>query len=131
MDTGPYFHGTKAVLAPGDRLTAGYGSNFGAGREARFVYFAATLDAAVWGAELARGDGPGRVYEVVPTGPYEDDPNLTDKKFPGNPTRSYRTRDPLVVVAEVDWQPHPPDVLQAMLDRVADAARRGIEAIND
>lgn len=107
-------------------------SNFGERRTANFVYLTATLDAAVWGAELAVGPGPGRIYEVEPTGPFEDDPNLTDKKFPGNPTRSYRTREPLRVIAEVtDWEPHAPEVLQAMLDRLAELKRQGVEAIND
>jgi rifampin ADP-ribosylating transferase len=131
-DPGPFYHGTKVELVPGDLLRPGYTSNFGAGRKANFVYLTATLDAATWGAELALGEGRGRIYEVEPTGPIEDDPNLTDKKFPGNPTRSYRTRHPLRVVGEIsDWEPHPPEVLQAMRDRVAEAKRLGIEAIND
>jgi rifampin ADP-ribosylating transferase len=131
-DPGPFFHGTKADLAVGDLLSPGFSSNFGPGRQANFVYLTATLDAAVWGAELASGDGPGRIYTVEPTGPIEDDPNLTDKKFPGNPTRSYRTRDPLMVVGEVrDWTGHPPDVLQRMRDHIAELERQGIEAINE
>jgi rifampin ADP-ribosylating transferase len=90
------------------------------------------LDAAVWGAELALGDAPGRIYIVAPAGPFEDDPNLTDKKFPGNITRSYRTRDALLVVAEVGtWQGHDPEVLQGMRDRLEEMRRQGIEAIND
>ena len=131
-DPGPFFHGTKADLQPGDLLQAGYRSNFGQGRKANFVYLTATLDAATWGAELSAGDGPGRIYEVAPTGPIEDDPNLTDKRFPGNPTRSYRTREPLRVVGEVvGWQPHDPEVLQGMRDRLAELDRQGIEAINE
>jgi hypothetical protein len=131
-DPGPFYHGTKADLQPGDLLQAGYRSNFGEGRKATFVYLTATLDAATWGAELSAGDGPGRIYEVAPTGPIEDDPNLTDKRFPGNPTRSYRTRDPLRVVGEVvDWEPHDPEVLQAMRDRLAELDRQGVEAINE
>lgn len=131
-DDGPFFHGTKAVVRPGDLLSPGRGSNYGSGSTARFIYLTATLDAATWGAELARGDGPGRIYRVEPTGPFEDDPNLTDQRFPGNPTRSYRTRDPLRVLGEVeDWQPHPPEVLQAMRDRLAELERQGIEAINE
>lgn len=131
-DAGPFFHGTKADLRAGDTLQPGRSSNFGARATARFVYLTATLDAAVWGAELAAGEGPGRVYRVEPTGPIEDDPNLTNTRFPGNPTRSYRSRDPLVVVGEVDdWQPHPPEVLHQMRDHIADLARRGIEAVND
>jgi rifampin ADP-ribosylating transferase len=131
-DPGPFYHGTKADLQPGDLLQAGYRSNFGEGRKANFVYLTATLDAATWGAELSAGDGPGRIYEVAPTGPIEDDPNLTDKRFPGNPTRSYRTREPLRVVGEVaDWEPHGPEVLQAMRDRLAELDRQGVEAINE
>lgn len=131
-DTGPFFHGTKADLNVGDELTPGLRSNFGSQQVANFVYFTATLDAAVWGAELAHGDGPGRIYEVVPTGAFEDDPNLTDKKFPGNPTRSYRTTSPIRIVAEVpQWEGHPPEVLQKMRDHIAELAARGIEAINE
>jgi len=126
-----FYHGTKADLKIGDLLAPGYGSNF-VERELNHIYFSATLDAATWGAELARGEGRGRIYNVEPTGPFEDDPNLTDKKFPGNPTRSYRTRAPLRVVGEiVDWEPHPPEVLQAMLDRLDELERQGVEAIND
>jgi len=95
-DSGPFFHGTKSHLQPGDLLEPGYGSNFGKRMRANYIYLTATLDAATWGAELAVGDGPGRIYRVEPTGPFEDDPNLTDKRFPGNPTKSYRTREPLL-----------------------------------
>jgi rifampin ADP-ribosylating transferase len=132
-DPGPFFHGTKADLRPGDVLQPGYRSNYGTGRKAaNFVYLTATLDAATWGAELSVGEGPGRIYQVEPTGPIEDDPNLTDKRFPGNPTRSYRTREPLRVVGEiVDWEPHDPEVLQHMRDRLAELDRQGVEAIND
>ncbi|MGZ5400329.1 MAG: NAD(+)--rifampin ADP-ribosyltransferase [Nocardioides sp.] len=131
-DSGPFFHGTKADLQPGDLLAPGFGSNYGERATANFIYLTATLDAATWGAELAVGEGPGRIYRVEPTGSFEDDPNLTDQKFPGNPTRSYRTREPLRVVDEVlDWEPHPPEVLQTMRDRLAELARLGIEAIND
>lgn len=104
-DAGPFFHGTKADLTPGDLVEAGHNSHFGGRRKANFVYLTATPDAATWGAELAAGRGSGRIYRVEPTGPFEDDPNLTGAKFPGNPTRSYRTRQPLRVVGEVlDWQ---------------------------
>jgi hypothetical protein len=131
-DVGPFFHGTKADVQPGDLLDPGYSSNFGERARANFIYLTATLDAATWGAELAVGEGPGRIYRVEPTGPFEDDPNLTDKRFPGNPTRSYRTRDPLRVVGEVlDWEPHSPEVLQHMLDHLEELKRLGIEAIND
>ena len=131
-DPGPFYHGTKADLKPGDLLEPGRSSNYGEGKKANYVYLTATLDAAIWGAELAAGDKPGRIYRVEPTGPFEDDPNLTDKKFPGNPTRSYRTRHPLRVVGEVlGWEGHPPEVLQNMRDHLAELKRLGIEAIND
>jgi len=132
QEPGPFYHGTRADLKPGDLLEPGYSSNYGERKKANFIYLAATLDAATWGAELAVGEGPGRIYRVEPTGPIEDDPNLTDKRFPGNPTRSYRTRQPLRVVSEVlDWKGHPPHVLQAMLDHLEKLKRLGIEAIND
>src|SRR3954465_6519472 len=121
---GPFYHGTKADLKEGDLIGAGYASNYGKRKAAAFVYLSATLEAATWGAELASGDGPGRIYIVEPTGPFEDDPNLTDKKFPGNPTLSYRTRDALRVVGEVtDWQPHAPEVLQHMRDHLEEFKR--------
>ncbi len=132
IDPGPYFHGTKAQLQPGDLLAPGYTSNFGSRRQANHVYVTATMDAAIWGAELAQGDGPGRIYEVEPLGALENDPNLTDKKFPGNPTKSYRTREAVRVLREVhDWQGHPPEVLQHMRDNVARLKAQGIEAIDD
>ena len=131
-DPGPFFHGTKAHLEPGDLLEVGHRSNFGTRRTANHLYLTATIDAATWGAELAAGDGPGRIYEVEPTGAIEDDPNLTDQRFPGNPTRSYRTKEPLRVVGEVlDWEPQPPDVLQAMRDHLARLEREGVEAIDE
>ena len=131
-ETGPFFHGTKAELSPGDLLVAGRSSNFGVGREANFVYITATMEAATWGAELARGDARERIYEVEPTGPFEDDPNVTNKRFPGNPTRSYRTREPLRVVREVlGWEGHSPEQLQEMRDHVARMEALGVEAINE
>src|SRR5512139_3837235 len=127
-----FYHGTRADLKPGDLIEPGYASNYGKGKKAGFVYVTATLDAATWGAELALGEGPGRIYIVEPTGPIEDDPNLTDKKFPGNPTKSYRSRDPLRVTGEVtDWQGHTPDQLKAMRDHLEELRRLGIEAIED
>jgi len=130
-DPGPFYHGTKADLKPGDVLKPGYSSNYGERRRANYIYLTATLDAATWGAELGVGDGPGRIYRVEPSGPFEDDPNLTDKKFPGNPTRSYRTQAPLRVVDEIlDWQPHSPDVLQNMRNHLEELKRLGIEAID-
>jgi rifampin ADP-ribosylating transferase len=127
-----YYHGTRADLRPGDLIEPGYSSNFGTGRRANNVYFTATLDAAVWGAELSAGTGAGRIYVVEPTGAIEDDPNLTDKKFPGNPTRSYRSKQPLRVTGEVsEWQGHAPEVLQAMKDNVERLRQMGVEAIDD
>ena len=127
-----YYHGTRTDLKPEDLIEPGYNSNFGSRKEANHVYLTATVDAAVWGAELAIGEGPGRIYIVEPTGPIEDDPNLTDKKFPGNPTKSYHSRDPLLVSGELaDWEGHAPDVLQAMKDNVERLKQLGIEAIDD
>jgi hypothetical protein len=126
------YHGTKADLKPGDQIGSGRSSNFGMRKKANHVYLTGTLDAATWGAELAVGEGPGRIYTVEPTGPIEDDPNLTDKKFRGNPTKSYRSREPLRVTGEVtEWQGHSPDALKAMKDGIAEAKRLGIEAIDD
>jgi rifampin ADP-ribosylating transferase len=127
-----FYHGTRADLRPGDLIEPGYRSNFGSRRQANHVYLTATLDAAVWGAELAIGDDPGRIYVVEPTGPIEDDPNLTDKKFPGNPTKSYRSKQPLRVTGEIgEWEGHPPEVLQAMKDNVERMRQMGVEAIDD
>ena len=127
-----YYHGTKATLAPGDLIVAGYASNFGRCRNAEYVYLTAMLEAATWGAELAAGEGRGHIYIVEPTGPFEDDPNLTDQRYPGNPTRSYRTRDPLRVVAEVQgWIGHTPEQLAAMRASLAELDRQGVEAIED
>lgn len=115
-----FFHGTRADLKPGDLIVVGYPSNFTDVKPLSWVYFAATLDAAIWGAELAVGTERERIYVVEPTGPIMDDPNVTDKKFPGNPTLSYRSRDPLRVIAEVtQWQGHAPERLQQMRDNVA------------
>ncbi len=119
-EPGVYLHGTKADLAVGEMLVPGRESNFEEGRVMNHVYFTATLDAAVWGAELAAGQGRGRIYIVEPSGEFEDDPNVTDKRFPGNPTQSFRSREPLRVVGElVDWVGHSPEKLQAMRDGLA------------
>jgi rifampin ADP-ribosylating transferase len=129
---GVYLHGTKADLEVGDLLVPGRESNFEAGRVMNYVYFTATLDAAVWGAELAVGEGRGRVYVVEPTGELEDDPNLTDKRFPGNPTQSFRSREPVRVVGELaDWVGHSPEKLQAMRDGLSALTRQGDPAIDD
>lgn len=127
-----YYHGTKADLNPGDLIMPGYNSNYGTRRKANYVYLSATLEAATWGAELAFGEALGRIYIVEPTGPIEDDPNLTNKRFPGNPTKSYRTRDPLRVTGEVtEWQGHSPEALKAMKDHLEQLKQLGIEAIED
>jgi hypothetical protein len=124
-----FYHGTKADLAAGDLIRPGFGSNF-VDRGLKHIYFSATLDAATWGAELARGEGPGRIYIVEPTGAFEDDPNLTDKKFPGNITASYRSKDPLRVTGEVeDWTGHPPEQLQQMRDNLARRKAEGTAEI--
>ena len=131
-DPGPFFHGTRAYLPVGALLEPGFGSNYGERKTANFIYLTGTLDAAIWGAELAVGLGEQRIYLVEPTGPFEDDPNVTDQRFPGNPTRSYRTREPIRVVAEVSgWAGHPPEVLQKMMDHLEELKRQGVEAIND
>jgi hypothetical protein len=128
-----FYHGTKADLKPGDPIEPGHPPNFGKrDRTTTYVYLTGTLDAATWGAELALGEGPGRIYMVEPTGPIEDDPNLTDKKYPGNPTKSYRSREPLRVTGEVtEWQGHSPDALKAMKDNVERLRRLGVEPIED
>lgn len=126
------YHGTRADLTTGDLIEPGYSSNYGSRRKANHVYLSATLEAATWGAELALGDAPGRIYIVEPTGTIADDPNLTDKKFPGNPTKSYRSREALRVIGEVkDWQGHAPEVLQAMKDHVEKLRLQGVEAVDD
>jgi hypothetical protein len=127
-----FYHGTKADLKPGDLIEPGYNSNYGTRKKAAYVYLTATLNAATWGAELALGEGPGRIYTVEPTGPIEDDPNLTDRKFPGNPTKSYRTRHPLRVTGEVaDWEGHSPEELKAMKEHIERLKELGVEAIED
>jgi rifampin ADP-ribosylating transferase len=127
-EPGVYLHGTKADLVVGERLVPGRESNFEEGREMNHIYFTATLDAATWGAELSAGEGRGRIYVVEPMGEFEDDPNVTNKKFPGNPTQSFRSREALRVVGElVDWVGHSPERLQAMRDAVQQKGARQIE----
>ena len=134
--TGPFFHGTRADLAVGDELVPGRGSNFQAGRVMNHVYFTTLVETAAWGAELATalaGTGErGRIYVVEPLGPFEDDPNVTDKRFPGNPTRSYRTRSPLRVVGELEeWEGHAPEVIEGMLAGLARLREQGLDVIED
>ena len=127
-----FFHGTKANLKRGDLIKAGYNSNYGKRSAAAYVYFSGTLNAAIWGAELAFGEEPGRIYVVEAAGAIEDDPNLTDKKFPGNPTLSYRSKDPLRVIGEViDWQGHSAEELENMKAGVERARQRGVEIIEE
>ena len=124
-----FYHGTKADLKIGDLITPGFGSNF-VERGLKHIYFTATLEAATWGAELAKGEGRGRIYIVEPTGPFDDDPNLTDKKYPGNMTASYRSLQPLRVIGEVaEWVGHPPEQLQQMLDNLARMKAEGTGTI--
>lgn len=131
-ESGAYLHGTKADLKVGDLLVPGRPSNFEEGRVSNHVYMTQTLDAAVWGAELAAGEGRGRIYIVEPLGEVEDDPNVTDKKLPGNPTRSYRTREPVKIVGEItDWVGHTPEQLKGMLDGLEDLRRKGLAVIYD
>lgn len=127
-----FYHGTKANLKQGDLIEPGFNSNYGQRKNAKYIYLTATLDAAIWGAELAAGEGRERIYIVAPTGPIEDDPNLTDKKFPGNPTKSYRSLSAFKVVGEImEWQGHSPDKLKAMKDHLEQLKQQGIEAIED
>jgi hypothetical protein len=133
---GPFFHGTRSALEIGDELVPGYVSNFQQGRVSNNIYFTALVDTAAWGAELATAlagsDERGHIYRVEPLGPFEDDPNVTDKRFPGNVTQSYRTRSPLRIVAEVeDWEGHPPEVLKGMLDSLARLREQGLDVIED
>ena len=127
-----YLHGTKADLRIGDLIVPGYLSNYGKRKTAKYVFFSATLDAAVWGAELAVGEGKERIYLVEPQGAIEDDPDLTDKKFPGNPTRSYRSAEPVKVVGELKtWVQHAPEQVQTMKDALENLRLQGIDSLND
>ncbi|HSM66775.1 MAG TPA: NAD(+)--rifampin ADP-ribosyltransferase [Ilumatobacteraceae bacterium] len=133
---GPFFHGTRSALEVGDQLVPGQGSNYHEGRTSNNIYFSALMETAVWGAELATalaGNGErGHIYVIEPTGPFEDDPNVTNKRFPGNVTQSYRTRHPLHIVGEVQtWQGHPPEVLNGMLDNIAQLREQGLDLIED
>lgn len=123
-----HYHGTRADLRPGDLIEPGHLSNYGATpRSARFVYFTRTLDAATWGAELAAGEGPPRIYLVEPTGEIEDDPNLTNTRFRGNPTKSFRSRAALRVTRELEqWTGHSPEAIRAMKEGLARLAREGV-----
>lgn len=127
-----YFHGTKADLKIGDLIEVGNNSNFGERKNAKYIFLTATLDAAIWGAELALGEGRERIYLVEPTGSIEDDPDLTNKKFPGNPTQSYRSTSPFKVVGEVSsWQSHPAEQVKAMKEALEKLKQQGINSLND
>jgi hypothetical protein len=136
---GPFLHGTRAVFAAGDLVLPGRPSHFRPAQPLRHVYFTGRPETAAWGAELAAALAPDtaqppvpRVYEVVPLGPFEDDPNVTDKRVPGNPTRSYRSVEPLRVVREVDdWPRHEPEELQAMLTSLARLRAEGLDVVLD
>lgn len=127
-----YFHGTKADLKVGDLIEIGFNSNFGHRKNAKYIFLTATLDAAIWGAELAYVDGRQRIYLVEPTGEIEDDPDLTNKKFPGNQTKSYRSTQPLRVVGEVTlWQGHPEAQVKTMKDHLEKLKEQGINSDNE
>ncbi len=127
-----YFHGTKADLQVGELIEPGFNSNFGQRKNAKYIFLTATLDAAIWGAELALGEGRERIYLVEPTGQIEDDPDLTDKKFLGNPTKSYRSIDPFRVVGEVTvWKSHPAEQVEAMKAALERLKEQGIDSLND
>jgi rifampin ADP-ribosylating transferase len=127
-----YFHGTKADLKIGDLIEVGFNSNFGQRKNAKYIFLTATLDAAIWGSELALGEGHERIYLVEPTGQIEDDPDLTNKKFPGNPSKSYRSTHPFKVVGEVTiWQGHSLEQVKSMKDNVERARQLGINSLND
>lgn len=127
-----YFHGTKAYLKIGELIEVGYKSNYSDEKSARYIFLTSTLDAAIWGAELAQGEGRGRIYCVEPTGPIENDPDLTDKKFPGNPTMSYRSEHPFRVVAEVvGWEGHAPEQVMAMKEGLDRLKEQGIRSLNE
>jgi hypothetical protein len=127
-----FFHGTKADLKVGDFIEVGFNSNFGQRKKSQYIFLTATLDAAVWGAELSFGGGSERIYLVEPTGQIEDDPDLTDRKFPGNPTKSYRSLHPFKVVGEVTvWQGHSSEQVETMKDGLAKLKEKGIDSLND
>jgi hypothetical protein len=127
-----YFHGTRGDLKVGDLIEVGFNSNYGQRKNAKYIFLTATLDAAIWGAELASGEGRERIYLVEPTGPIEDDPDLTDKKFPGNPTKSYRSTHPFRIIGEVtNWQGHPIEQVKVMKDHLEKLKEQGIDSLND
>lgn len=131
LDKGPFFHGTKAVLEIGDLLEPNYQSNF-QDKKSNYIYFTATLEAAKWGAELAASNNKERIYIIEPTDEFENDPNLTDKRFPGNPTRSYRSEAPLKIVAELgSWARHTEEQINHMLTSLEELTKQGKNIIYD
>ena len=127
-----YFHGTKADFKIGDFIKAGFASNYGKRKNAKYIFLSSTLDAAIWGAELAFGEAKERIYLVEPTGEIEDDPDLTDKKFPGNPTKSFRSTQPFKIVGEVTvWQGHSAEQIKVMKDALERLKEQGIDSLND
>lgn len=127
-----YFHGTKGDLKIGELIEVGYNSNYGQRKNAKYIFLSATLDAAIWGAELALGKGRERIYLVEPTGEIENDPDLTDQKFPGNPSMSYRSIHPFKVVGEITiWQGHPKEQVNAMIEALEKLKEQGINSLND
>ena len=128
----PFYHGTRADLKVGDLIVSGHVSNYGDSKPMSWVYFSASLEAATWGCELAKGDAREHIYIVEPTGEFVDDPNLTDKRFPGNPTKSYRSLSPLKIIGELEaWEPHPPEILQQMKDNLAKLGADGEAQVID
>ncbi len=131
LDRGPFFHGTKAALNIGDSLKPNYQSNF-QNKKSNYIYFTATLEAAKWGAELAASDNQERIYIVEPAGEFENDPNLTDQRFPGNPTHSYRSSEPVKIIAELGvWERHSDEQIKQMLESLEELTKQGKNIIYD
>ena len=131
LDPGPFFHGTKAKLEIGDLLEPLYFSNY-QDKKSNHIYFTATLEAAKWGAELAKSNSKERIYIVEPLGDFENDPNVTDKRFPGNPTRSYRSTSPLKIIAELgSWERHTDEEINHMLTSLKKLREQGKAVIYD
>ena len=127
-----YFHGTRSDLKVGEFIEVGFNSNYGQRKNAKYIFLSATLDAAIWGAELAFGEERERIYLVEPTGAIENDPDLTDRKFPGNPTMSYRSTEPFRVVGEITvWQGHSKEQVQLMKDALNKLKEQGVNSLND
>ncbi|MEK4274454.1 NAD(+)--rifampin ADP-ribosyltransferase [Paenibacillus sp. FSL R7-0026] len=131
IDQGPFFHGTKTELQIGDLLEPQFLSNYQE-KNSNHIYFTATLNAAKWGAELARSNAKERIYIVEPLGDFESDPNVTDKKFPGNPTRSYRSKSPLKIIAELaSWERHSEEEINHMITSLRKLSEEGKNIIYD